>query len=41
MAESSSVVLNDPNTTDREVIAAGFPAGCLGRTREAPLELRS
>lgn len=36
MAESSSVVLYDPHTTDREVIAAaGFLAGYSARTREA------
>ena len=42
MAESSSVVLYDPHTTDREVIAAaGFLAGYSGRTREAyTLDLR-
>lgn len=42
MAESSSVVLYDPHTTDREVIAAaGFLAGYSGRTRESyTLDLR-
>ncbi len=42
MAEPMSVVLYDPRTTDREVIAAaGFLAGYSGRTREAyTLDLR-
>ena len=42
MGESTSVVLYDPRTADREVIAiAGFLAGYSARTREAyTLDLR-